>query len=187
MTDDEKAAFDNALYYGVHTDDGELDCRAPEEAILEFLGRRGNKSVTEILDEFAPFPVSAYALEKPTQAWIDNFGDQFIAEFLAEYYAEYGNPNSSEREEATSDELNDIQGLLTEMVQARHNWRCAEVARIDYSRDEILAIVREFYPEWLGAQCTICANVEKRHFEEAKDFEVVRQNGSVTIIKRPVT
>lgn len=172
MTDDEKEAFDSAVYYGVYPDF--LEQTSPEDAIFEFIKLWSNqKNIFEVLQEFAPFPVDAFACVKPSENWVHKEASEFLNVFLEDFYGQYGTRHRAKQEAPTDAEELELKLLLDRMLEGRKIEKHEYVATREYSREEVLALVREKRPEMLGGLPADC--------------EVVFATKSITIIKRPVT
>lgn len=151
----------NARFWGVN-DPEYLDCSDPVEAILDWTGRTlefSPKTIDaeatlreEIQEDFeGQITVDAYLQEKVSLEFIADASSSML-DILSEQFAErYGSDGGEYRGSMNQkflDRFNPkMRALVTLMCEAAEVWRCDIVGTVGLSTDEVVALVKHFYPE----------------------------------------
>ena len=138
-------AFEDADLYSTHEDDENLRFRDPDEAIMEAV-EQGEVTDEEIAAGVATLIVYAFKRMTPN---IRRCVSSALETAEERYDEEYGDPNdvmdgfSSEAYKAARGEA---ERALTKMLGLATSLACEEVARREYSDEQVRAIVGENAP-----------------------------------------
>ena len=162
-------AFDKAEFYNANDSDT-LTHESPEEAILEYLDTmhdpRDGKTAEQQIIDLCPIEVVAYVREEIADEFVAWLLERLADQVEKSWAEDYG--NTEEHDELPVDAkkafAEAIRPHVAALMASKPVYRCKQIAERDYTKEEVLALAKEEWPEEFGLNAEVkpCLPEDKR-------------------------
>jgi len=151
--------WDHADYYDCSPDAESLSSESPEEAIEACLdwGTAPGADVEAFIAECSPIEVFAWTRKCVTDAalklWVYDLADRLNERWVED---EYGDPESDlygNRTPPGDDVFAEaLMPILEAAVKRAHVWHCDGIGKREFSKEQVIAMMREHVPHWFVSE-----------------------------------
>jgi hypothetical protein len=153
MTDDKIAEIEKAaVAFDCIGDPDELQHEDVESVIEEMVDASSERdsAILDVIRGICPVTVDAYSPAVDAAGWVKRT-TEVLVDRVGDEWSEYGDPNVGGYAggiDAGSSLENRIKEALEDFIEEAHVWSCHKVGERVYSYDEVVAMMREYSPEW---------------------------------------
>lgn len=141
--------YDTADVYDA-SDSEEYSHTTPEDAIADVVRSHyddGDESIEEVIGNLCPLTVAGLERDTINPTWTRRVAERLTSNVADEWCDEYGNPDGMDGSDLVTIE-HDIKAALDAFVRDTPVWACSACGKRTYSFEEVIAMMKEYAPEW---------------------------------------